>query len=174
MKPIINRKKQLLLSPIIVAINLFLLHNVAIAQEHSNKTASQKPDHIMVSPDNLIWSEGPGSIPPGAKFTVIEGDPSAPGLFTMRLWLPAGFKIAAHWHPADEHVTVISGTFLMGLGDTFETEKLNPLTTGSFAVMAAKTRHFAMAREETVVQLHGIGPWGINYVNPADDPRKKQ
>ncbi len=173
MNRITDRKQLLLLLSAVITMNFSLLNNTTIAQDHSYKMAGKKPDHIMIAPDNLKWADGPASIPPGAKFAVIEGDPKLEGLFTMRLLLPAGFKIAAHWHPADEHVTVISGTFMMGLGDKFEMEKLNPLTAGSFAVMAAKTKHFAMAKEETIVQLHGVGPWGINYVNPADDPRKK-
>jgi quercetin dioxygenase-like cupin family protein len=143
------------------------------AQEHEMKPSGKKSDHIMVKPENVKWTEGLASIPAGARFAVIEGDPKVAGLFTMRLWFPADYKIAAHWHPADEHITVISGTFQMGLGDKFDNEKLQPLPAGSFAIMASGTRHFAMTKEETVIQLHGMGPWGINYVNPADDPRKK-
>lgn len=154
---------------IIVAM-IFAIAPVALnAQDHGNKSSG----HIMVKPEDVKWMDGPPSIPPGAKFAVIEGDPKIAGLFTMRLWFPADYKIGAHWHPADEHITVISGTFLMGLGDKFDDGKLHPLSTGSFAVMATGTRHFAATTKETVVQLHGMGPWGINYVNPSDDPRKK-
>jgi quercetin dioxygenase-like cupin family protein len=91
----------------------------------------------------------------------------------MRLKLPANYRIPAHWHPADEHVTVLSGTFHMGMGDKLDTAKGKALGVGSFALMPAKARHFAYTNEETIIQLHGMGPWGINYVNPADDPRKK-
>lgn len=162
------RKSGLLLSVVLIMV-FSMASIIANAQEHEMKN----PDHIMVKPENVKWMDGPPSLPPGAKFAVIEGDPKAAGLFTMRLWVPAGFKIPAHWHPADEHVTVISGTFLMGMGDKFDSEKLQPLPVGSFAVMLTGTKHFAMAKEETIIQLHGVGPWGINYVNPADDPRKK-
>ena len=154
---------------IIVAMTFGITPFALNAQDHSMKSS----DHIMVKPENVKWTDGPPSIPPGAKFAVVEGDPKVAGLFTMRLWLPANYKIGAHWHPADEHVTVISGTFLMGMGDKFDNEKLQPLPSGSFAVMLTGTRHFAMTKEETVIQLHGMGPWGITYVNPADDPRKK-
>jgi len=155
---------------IIVAL-IFGITPVALnAQEHSMKPS----DHIMVKPENVKWVDGPPSLPAGAKFAVIEGDPKVAGLFTMRLAFPAGYKIPAHSHPADEHITVISGTFLMGLGDKFDDVKLQALTIGSFGVMLTGTKHFAMTNEETIVQLHGMGPWGINYVNPDDDPRKKQ
>ncbi len=135
--------------------------------------AVNPPAHVMVTPSQLQWSDGPGSLPAGARFAVLEGDPKAPGAFTMRIQLPGDYKIPAHWHPADEHVTVISGTFNMGLGDELDTTKGTALTAGGFAVMPAKTNHFAWTTGDTLLQLHGVGPWGINYVNPADDPRKK-
>jgi quercetin dioxygenase-like cupin family protein len=172
MKHIPYQKKSFIKSTTLLTVvaMIFVFAPAAInAQDHDMKAS----DHLMVKPENVKWTDGPPSIPPGAKFAVIEGDPKVAGLFTMRFWFPAGYKIAPHWHPADEHVTVISGAFLMGLGEKFDNEKLQTLTTGSFAVMATGTRHFAMTKEETVVQLHGMGPWGINYVNPADDPRKK-
>lgn len=131
------------------------------------------PAHVMVTPTDLQWAEGPGSVPPGAKFAVIEGDPKNAALFTMRLKLPANYRIPAHWHPADEHVTVLSGTFHMGMGEKLDTTKGKGLVVGSFAVMPANTQHFAWTNEGTIIQLHGMGPWGITYVNPADDPRKK-
>ena len=177
MKRIWTQKNNCKKPGVLLSIALFLILGMACiaanAQEHGMKATGKKPDHIMVKPENVKWVVGPPSLPPGAKFAVIEGDPKVAGLFTMRLWFPAGYKIPAHWHPADEHVTVISGTFLMGLGDKFDNEKLQPLPVGSFGVMLTGTRHFAMVKEETIVQLHGVGPWGINYVDPADDPRKK-
>ena len=127
--------------------------------------------HVMVTPGELTWQNGPGSLAAGSQMAVIEGDPSKAGLFTMRLKLPANYQIPAHWHPADEHVTVISGTFYMGMGDVLDTEKGTLLPPGSFAVMPTKVNHFAWTTDVAVIQLHGVGPWGINYVNPADDPR---
>lgn len=148
--------------------------SLALSQEAKKaETSGVHPGHIVVTPGDVQWIDGPGSLPAGSKMAVIEGDPKNAGLFAMRLKLPADFKIPPHWHPADEHVTVIRGTFNMGLGDTFDASKGKALPRGSFSVMPANTNHFAFTKEETVVQLHGIGPWGINYVNPADDPRKK-
>lgn len=129
-------------------------------------------EHVLVNTKELKWVDGPASIPKGAKMAVVEGNPTAPNaLFTIRLKLPANYKIMPHSHPADEHVTVISGTFNMGMGETFDMKKATALTAGGFAVMPVGHRHFAFSKGETVIQLHGVGPWAINYVNPADDPR---
>lgn len=103
---------------------------------------------------------------------VIEGDPKVEGAFTMRIKVPDGWKVPPHHHPADEHVTVIEGTFNMGMGETFDAKATHALPPGGFAVMPRGHRHFAWAKGETIVQVHGIGPWGIVYVNPADDPRQ--
>lgn len=129
--------------------------------------------HVFVTPADLVWQEGPASLPAGAQHAVLEGDPKMEGLFTMRIKLPADYRIPAHWHPADEHVTVVSGTFNMGTGDVFDATQGHALPQGSFALMPARAHHFAWTSEETVVQLHGVGPWQINYLNPADDPRKQ-
>jgi hypothetical protein len=128
--------------------------------------------HTMVTPADLKWAEVP-SLPPGAKIAVIEGPLTEVVPFTFRLKFPADYKIPAHWHPAIEHVTVISGTFNMGTGDKLEATKTTPLSAGSVAIMHPKTNHFAWTKEETIIQVHGVGPWAITYVNAEDDPRKK-
>ena len=133
---------------------------------------AQMPRHVMVTPGDLKWQDVP-SLPPGAKMAVIEGPPNQAVPFTFRLKRPADYKIPAHWHPAVEHVTVISGAFHMGVGDKLDTAKTTALPPGSVAIMQPKTTHFGWAREETIVQVHGMGPWGVTYVNPADDPMKK-
>ena len=127
--------------------------------------------HLMMTPDQLTWADV-GSLPPGAKIAVIEGPMSEAVPFTVRLKLPANYQIPAHWHPAIEHVTVISGTFNMGSGDKLDKTKSMVLAAGAVAIMQPKVTHFAWTTQETIVQVHGMGPWGINYVNPADDPRK--
>ena len=128
--------------------------------------------HLMVMPADLKWVDVP-SLPPGAKIAVIEGPMNEAVPFTVRLKLPADYKVPAHWHPAIEHVTVISGTFNMGTGDKLDQSKTTPLSVGSVAIMQPKTNHFAWTKEETIIQAHGVGPWAVNYVNPADDPRNK-
>jgi quercetin dioxygenase-like cupin family protein len=133
---------------------------------------SQAGGHIIVTPNDLKWADVP-ALPPGAKIAVIEGPPTEAVPFTFRLKLPANYKVPAHSHPAIEHVTVISGTFNLGMGDKLDMEKTKPLSPGSVAIMPPKTNHFAWTKEETIVQVHGVGPWGVTYVNPTDDPRKK-
>ena len=118
------------------------------------------------------WKDGPASLPAGAKVAVLEGDPSKEGFLTMRLLLPDGFKIPPHWHPKVEHVTVISGTFNIGMGDKFDQTATREMPAGTFGFWPADMKHFAWAKGETVLQLHGTGPWMITYVNPSDDPRK--
>ena len=134
--------------------------------------AEEPVAHLMLTPVELKWADIT-SLPPGAKVAVIEGPLSEAKPFTIRIKLPADYSVPAHWHPAIEHVTVISGTFNMGTGDVLDKAKTTPLTVGSIAIMQPKTNHFAWTREETTIQIHGVGPWGINYVNPVDDPRKK-
>ena len=133
---------------------------------------AQAGAHTMVTPGDLKWIDVP-SLPSGAKLAVIEGPLNEAVPFTFRLRFPADYKLPAHWHAAIEHVTVISGAFNMGIGDKLDAAKTKRLAAGSVAIMQPKTNHFAWTKEETIVQVHGIGPWTITYVNPADDPRKK-
>ena len=147
--------------------------SVAIAFTCFGMPAWAEPEaHMMVSPSDLKWADV-SSLPPGAKVAVIEGPLNEAAPITFRLKFPADYKLPAHWHPGIEHVTVISGTFNMGTGDKLDASKTQSLSAGSVAIMQPKTNHFAWTKEETIVQVHGVGPWAINYVNPADDPRKK-
>lgn len=133
--------------------------------------AAADPAHIVVASDDLAWSAGPASLPAGAEIALIEGNPGEAGPFTFRLRFPAGYRIPPHTHPAIEHVTVLSGTFGIGMGESFDPESGRELTEGGFVALPPGHAHFAWAREATVVQLHSIGPWGITYLDPADDPR---
>ncbi len=130
------------------------------------------PEHGMFAPADIQWSPGPPALPAGAKLAVLEGDPSKEGIFTMRLSAPAGYRIPPHWHAAFEHVTVISGTVGLGMGDAFDKGKGHTLPVGGFAYMAATSHHFFWTESDAVVQIHAMGPWQIYYVNPADDPRR--
>ena len=127
----------------------------------------------VVQNDVLKWGPGPPTIPAGAQAAGVVGDPTKEGGYVVRLKFPAGFKVAPHVHPNDENVTVISGTFHIGFGDKFDESKGQAIKAGGFAIAPKGVQHFAWASEETVIQLHGVGPGGIIYVNPADDPRKK-
>lgn len=119
------------------------------------------------------WMDAPPFLPKGAKLTVLVGDPSKPEPFTLRLQMPDGYKIAPHTHPTDEHVTVMSGVLRAGMGPQWDDKALGDFAAGSYANMAATMPHYVQAKGATVVQVHGVGPFVVNYVNPADDPSKK-
>lgn len=127
----------------------------------------------IVAPQEIKWAPGPASIPPGAEAAVLYGDPGKEGLFALRLKLPKGYAIPPHTHPKPEVVTVISGTFRLGMGEKADKAKAQTLAAGSFFALSPGMAHFASADEDTVIQLNSTGPWGLTYVNPADDPRKK-
>jgi quercetin dioxygenase-like cupin family protein len=135
--------------------------------------AGAQPGPLLVAPAELKWQDAPPVISPGVKMAVLQGDLSQAGPYTYRLQLPAGYKVMPHRHPGDEHVTVLSGTLYMGIGEKFDPEKAKVLPTGGFLVVPAQIPHFGWSQDESVVQVHGMGPSGITYVNPADDPSKK-
>jgi Domain of unknown function (DUF4437) len=134
--------------------------------------AGEHRGHVMVTPANLQWADAP-ALPPGAQFVVLEGSLSEAAPFIFRVKFPADYQVPAHWHPVTERITVISGTLHLGAGDTFDQAKTTALPAGSVSIMEPKMHHFAWTTEETIVQVHGVGPWGFTYVNPADDPRKQ-
>lgn len=126
------------------------------------------------TPDTIPWGPPPPFIAPGAQLAVLEGNPAAStGDYTIRLKMPDGYRIAPHFHPLRENVTVISGTFKVGMGDVFEAHKMAAFTAGSFAFLDPSMHHFAMACGETIVQVHGASPLQFNYINPDDDPSRK-
>lgn len=120
----------------------------------------------------LGWSLAPSSLPEGAKISLLHGDPSKVGPFTLRLELPAHYRVAAHTHPGLEHVTVIEGVFYIGLGTEFDADAVTVLKRGGFITLEAGQPHFAYTKTKTIIQLHGTGPWDLEYINRADDPRK--
>ncbi|MFW5680525.1 MAG: cupin domain-containing protein, partial [Pseudomonadota bacterium] len=126
--------------------------------------------HMMVTPDALEWT-GIGSMAAPAEMAVIEGDLSAEEPFTFRLRLPDGYEIRPHVHPAYERVTVLQGTFHFAHGEDFDRDATTRLPEGSVAIMAPGEPMFGYAEGDVVIQLHGTGPWGITYIDPADDPR---
>lgn len=132
---------------------------------------AQAPSHQ--APAQWTWGPAPPSLPPGATLAVLQGDPGQPAMFTIRLEMPDGYKIAPHFHPTDEHITVLEGTFLIGMGDKLDAAHATALAPGGFATAKAQQHHFAIARGRTVVQVHAMGPFVLTYVNPADDPQTK-
>jgi quercetin dioxygenase-like cupin family protein len=122
--------------------------------------------------DDLQWGPAPAIFPPGAEMAVLQGDPGSTNLFTVRLRFPNGYRIAPHTHPSDEHVTVISGTFLVGMGTTVADKKtMLTLKPGGFVTAPANHAHYAVAQGPTVVQVHAMGPFAMTYSNPADTPK---
>lgn len=145
-------------------------HAQASKQAKAHTKAAQA---IVAMTGSMTWVAGPANLPAGAKLAVLEGSPAKPGPFTIRLSLPANYRIPPHFHPGWEHVTVIEGSFNVGMGKTFDTAGGTTLTTGSFGALPPGMRHFAWTTEPAVLQLHGQGPWRLIYVNPADDPSRK-
>ncbi|CAN5529941.1 hypothetical protein BH20ACI3_BH20ACI3_42780 [soil metagenome] len=151
---------------------------LALGQEMTRPAADEKKGTearagkmSFYSPGEVKWKDGPGFLPAGAKFAVLEGDSTKEGPFVMRIRFPDGFRIPPHWHPKVERVTVISGTLNLGMGEKFDQSATREMPAGTYGFWPAGMRHFAWVRGQTVVQLHGTGPWIFTYVNPADDPR---
>jgi quercetin dioxygenase-like cupin family protein len=118
----------------------------------------------------IHWGPAPAIFPAGAEMAVLQGDPGSTNLFTVRLRFPNGYKLPPHTHPTDENVTVISGTFLVGMGETAESKGMLKMKSGDFITAPANHAHYAAAQGPTVVQVHAIGPFAMTYVNPADTP----
>jgi anti-sigma factor ChrR (cupin superfamily) len=137
---------------------------VATGVHSQEKKDSPAPPKIMHFGD-LKWTP----IIKGCDLATLAGDPSAEGTpFVVRLRCVDGAKIPAHWHPTDENVTVLKGTFLAGMGETFDEAKMITMNVGNFVTMPKEMRHFAMSKGETIVQVHGEGPFKVNWVNPSD------
>ncbi len=161
-------KRKLLIALVIVGTLGVTGHLVTIAAHPGAHETN------IFTPETIPWGPPPPSLAPGAQLAVVEGNPGAStGDYTVRLKMPDGYRIAPHWHPQRENVTVISGTFKVGMGDTFDKDKMGSFPAGSFAYLDPDMHHYAMASGEVIVQVHGSAPLQLNYVNPADDPSKK-
>ncbi len=128
--------------------------------------------HVIAQPDSLKWTAAPPVLPKGAQIAVLYGDPGKPGPFVFRLKFPAGYKVAAHIHPNDYNVTVLSGAMYLGMGDKFDPAQGQALNAGGYLHLPKRTHHYEWTNEDTVIELSGIGPVGMTYLNPADDPRR--
>ena len=135
--------------------------------------AADEPAHAVFNPADIQWGAAPPAMPPGAKAAVLYGDPGKPGPFVIRMKMPPGYVVPAHWHSNDEIVTVVSGSGAFGLGDKFDPKLLRPLGPGSVVVAPAKHNHFATTKTGMIIQVSAVGPFDMTYVNPADDPRSK-
>lgn len=170
-------KKYLLCASIVVS--LLVLVSLSFAQTGTHRM-SKKPaggthqGGVMLTPDQMKWGPAPPALPAGAQMAVLSGNPSKAGApFAIRVKFPDGYRVPPHWHPTDENVVVLEGTIALGMGDKADAAVEHELTAGSFALMPKGMRHFARAIGETTIQIYGVGPFAINYVNPADNPMKK-
>jgi len=159
----------------LLALVLLAVVSISFAQTHKKKSGTpMAAKHVMITPDEVKWGPAPPSLPPGFEMAVLRGDPGkAGGQFAIRARFPDGYRVPPHWHPTDENVVVIQGTFLIGLGEKFDEAAMREMPAGSYLLMPQRARHFAMARGETIIQVYGLGPFAVNYVNAADDPRHK-
>ncbi len=144
-------------------IGIAAVATAAYSQEKKEGAEAHKIVHF----GDLKWTP----IIKGCDLAPVSGDSSAEGApFVLRIRCADGIKLPAHWHPADEHLTVLKGTFLVGMGESFDEAKLQTMNVGNFLTMPKEMRHFGLCKGETIVQLHGAGPFKVNWVNPSEVP----
>jgi len=159
-----------------LAMSVVLVLGLGLVRGDYGKEGKEKHanEHVVVKPADIKWGPAPPGLPKGAEFAVLVGDPGKSGMFTIRAKMPDGYTVPPHWHPTDENVTVLKGTLLIGKGTKLDADHADQLVAGSFMHMPKEMRHFARAKGETIIQVHGMGPFEIVYVNADDDPRKKK
>jgi hypothetical protein len=135
-------------------------------------TPKSSSEAIHLNAQDLKWADAPPDLPKGAQLAVLHGDPFKPGPYAMRLKAPDGYKIPPHWHTRDEELTIISGTLALHMGDSMKTEP-HVLDVAGYHFLPGKMHHGAEMRGETIVQIQGIGPFDIHYLNAADNPNPK-
>jgi hypothetical protein len=165
-------------APSLVPILLLAAGAACVQTSAPQKASAQKASpsstpsmQRVQSGADVQWGPVPNALPAGAQIAVLQGNPFAEGVYTLRLKMPNGYKIGPHFHPTAEMVTVVSGNLLIGMGDDVDEKAMLKLHGGGFITAAAQQRHYVMARGETIVQVHGMGPFAITYVHPEDDPR---
>lgn len=148
---------------------------LALLAAPATKTASHHPasQHAMADADQVKWGPAPDAFPPGAQIAVLWGDPNKAGPFTIRIKAPAGYRVGRHWHPSDELVTVIEGDFHLDMGSGGDAHA-HDFRPGGYALLPAKMQHAASTKAGVVVQVAGVGPFAIHYVDPKDDPRSQK
>ena len=152
----------------------FILLAVAAPAFAADAPAAKKPgkvDAFSVNATDMKWDAAPPDLPKGAEMTVLHGDPTKKGIFTARVKMPSGYKIPPHWHSRDEQLTILSGTFILHMGDTMDAPA-HELGPGAYHYLPAKMHHAAETKGETTIQIDGMGPFDIHYLNPADNPNK--
>lgn len=156
-----KRERKIIKRSIVAAVGIAAVFTVSLFLICSTPAFSS--GHIMLGSDEIKWDDAASL--PGAKISVLEGDPAKTGPVTMRLKLPPNYKLMPHTHPVDERVTVLSGALYMGLGDKLDEKAARKYSAGGFFVIAADTPMYAFTKdEETVIQINVTsGPWGLTY-----------
>jgi hypothetical protein len=131
--------------------------------------ATAEDMHKIAKPDTLQWGPSP-RLPKGAEVAVLHGNPGRAGQYIILAKFPDGYAVPAHWHTQSENVTVISGTFNVGMGDKLDRSKGEPLKAGGFFSSGPMMHHYAWTTGETMIQVTGMGPFDVTYVDPKDDP----
>ncbi len=155
------------------AARVLTLTLAAVALLQQPLARAGEPHHTVVPSATIVWGPAPPSLPPGAQGAALFGHPAKEGPFVLRLKFPDGFTVPPHRHSKDEMVTVIAGRFGVGVGETGDRQGANVLRAASFVHLPAAMPHFAWAEGETIVQINGVGPFDVKYVNPKDDPRAR-
>src|SRR3974390_2448169 len=140
---------------------LALFSCAVLLAQNSGMSMGSAPSHIIVTTDQIKWTPGPPGLPAGCMMCVLDGDPGKAQLFTIRAKMPANYNIPAHWHSIDEHITVLSGGFYIGAGDKLDKAAAARIGPGDFTMLPAKMHHFAASDGETIIQIHGMGPFDI-------------
>src|SRR5207249_11693276 len=155
-EPTMKKFALLLVLPLVLSL-------VTVAAQKKEDSAATSEQHVALNPDDLKWGDVPPGLPPGAKMAVLAGDPTKKGPFTVRMQAPAGYKVPPHTHPTAENITVISGTFNIGMGDKFDEAAGKELGAGGFVVLPTGMKHYAWSTGDAIIQIHGKGPLAIKY-----------
>jgi hypothetical protein len=152
-------------------ISICILGALLLATRPASPQAAATEPHVVLAPEDIKFGPAPPVFPAGMTVALLSGDPAKPGPFTVRSKMPAGYRIPPHWHPVAEYLTIVSGRIAFGMGDKFDAPTMKTLSAGGYAVMPPGMRHYLEARTDSVLEVHGVGPFVITYVNAADDPR---
>jgi quercetin dioxygenase-like cupin family protein len=147
-------------------MKLLLLASVSLLMAGS--AVSAKSSH-----SNLKWTDGPPSLPSGVQMAIVSGNPGKKGMFTIQLKMPTDYAVPAHSHPTNEVVKVLSGKLHYGMSDKLDMAQAKTLTIGHSVTMKAKMNHWVHAPAPATIQVSGMGPFQITYVDPKDDPGTK-
>lgn len=153
----------------VLAVAILLMPVLTLSQ--GPKPTAEKPAarHVVVTPEQLVWK----FILPGTEMAVVSGNPDKKGgIYVIRIRTKGEVKVRPHWHPTEEHITVLEGSFLMAHGDKYDASKLIELKPGAHSVVPATMPHFGFHKAGNVIEIFGEAPFAINWVNPEDDPNR--